>query len=714
MYSFDEDAHLYSAGFDRSGGCPADLKAVGGPQKLWPGGVPSPELWRPPSPLLRGAKSSLASKSMLAVGMAKRLVLTQPEVSSYPPPGHSPLAGRTFIETGEKVPIVGTVQVLSECGQWKAVRDLKTDTISGILSEIKAETPVGAQWAGALAYDLVQWTEPLRLANPPNPGAALGVFWLVENWQVDETSGEEIMVGGNITQRPPPKGTDTCSHTDVEHAADVRRIQSAIRAGELYQLNLGRTWSGPLQEEPLDIFLRLAQENPAPFSAYFEAPDLGLALVSCSPEILLESDGLNIMTAPIKGTRPRDMDEALDSSYRSELVFDRKERAEHRMLVDMQRHELSKVARPGSVVQKKFNVEAYVNVQHLVSQVAGQLAPGRSTLDALQSIFPGGSITGCPKTVVCAAIDELEGKPRSFWTGSLGWVDLHTGESTFNIMIRTLECKRTPSGWHGTIMAGGGITIESDPHAEAMEATLKAAPLRKACGWIQEASQKKKVGKISVFPLDIEHVRPEPESSFQGIRIAFIENYDSFSFNIIDALRVLGCEVDVFCGRQAAMPSEAFRSYDGIVLGPGPGRPETNPLTMSLAKETLADPEVPVLGICLGHQALGLADGMELIKSPLGPVHGVPCEIKSDGSGLLPEGNHMMTRYNSLVLSREPGLLRVDSIDAEGDLVMAVCDADSITFGVQYHPESVGSPAGNLIFRNFLFRVAELKANRRS
>ena len=120
------------------------------------------------------------------------------------------------------------------------------------------------------------------------------------------------------------------------------------------------------------------------------------------------------------------------------MLNDEKERAEHRMLVDLMRNDLGSVCAVGGVQVERFDVEAYANVQHLVSQVAGDLDEGVTSLDALQAVFPGGSITGCPRTVVCATIDELEKRPRSFWTGSIGWFDSHSGASAWNILFRTL------------------------------------------------------------------------------------------------------------------------------------------------------------------------------------------------------------------------------------------------------------------------------------
>ena len=461
----------------------------------------------------------------------------------------------------------------------------------------------------------------------------------------------------------------------------------------MYQLNFGRTWEGPLAEEPANIFHRLSINNPAPFSGYIEAADLGLALASSSPEILLETKDGEVMTAPIKGTRPRGSDPDQESLLRRDLVHDQKERAEHRMLVDLERNDLGIVSKPGSVHQSRFDVEAYANVQHLVSQVRGVLDDDKDGIDALQALFPGGSITGCPKTVVCAAIDELEQRPRSFWTGSMGWIDLHSGDSTWNIMIRTLEARYTTEGWQGTVVAGGGITIESNPESEVAEAVWKAAALRRACGWLSNDTKPMTKGELGIYPLYLEQQKFEIENKFD-LRIAFIDNLDSFSYNIIHALQMFGCEVDVIDGRGQIVDFD----HDAVVIGPGPGRPEVSPVTMHAAKL-----EIPVLGICLGHQAIGLSRGMDLIESPYGPVHGVPSTIISNGSGLMEEGRYEMTRYNSLVLAGS-GELEVTASDETGSLPMEIRDGN--TYGIQFHPESIGSQKGMLVLAEFLRRVA--------
>ncbi|MCH1527816.1 MAG: chorismate-binding protein [Candidatus Poseidoniaceae archaeon] len=629
-----------------------------------------------------GPKSHLAKRSLFAKGMTKRLVITQPSVSAQKK--HSPMNGNTILETN-KPPMQGSLQSLSEQG-WSVTNLINAKTLDSMLRSLKPHTPNGSVWAGALSYDLVQWTQPLKLQFPPEEGEVLAILWLVEQWDEGEVLIPEL-------ENPVRVEGEKSSHSDTEHAQIVQQIKNSITAGELYQLNFGRAWQGPLGEEPAQVFHRLATNNPAPFSGYIEAADLGIALASSSPEILVETEGDEIMTAPIKGTRPRGSDADQETLLRRDLVHDQKERAEHRMLVDLERNDLGIVSKPGSVFQSRFDVEAYANVQHLVSQIKGTLTEDKDGVDALQALFPGGSITGCPKTVVCAAIDELEKRPRSFWTGSMGWIDLHSGNSTWNIMIRTLEARYTTDGWQGTVVAGGGITIESNPDAEVAEAIWKAAALRRACGWLNPDTKPISKGELGIYPLYLEQ-QPYSSSETFDLNIAFIDNLDSFSYNIIHALQSLGCNVETFDGRGEIVDF----NHDAIVIGPGPGRPEISPLSIHAA--TL---DLPTLGICLGHQAIGITRGMRLIESPLGPVHGVPSKIIADGSGLLQSGSHIMTRYNSLILNGE-GNVKVTATDETGALPMEIRDGN--TYGVQFHPESIGSPNGMAVLVEFLTRAS--------
>jgi para-aminobenzoate synthetase component 1 len=262
-------------------------------------------------------------------------------------------------------------------------------------------------------------------------------------------------------------------------AAVVRRIAS----GELFQANIGRTWRGNLVRgaRPYDLLERLVGTSPAPFAAYMRLP--GLALVSNSPERFVRVTGGGepiVETRPIKGTRPRDPDPALDAALARELLASDKDRAENLMIVDLMRNDLSRVCKPGEVTTPElFRVETYANVHHLVSTVRGRLQPGRDAADVLAATFPPGSITGAPKPQAMRVISDYEG-PRGPWCGALFWAG-HDGALDSSVLIRSVAFNEEDGGgWRLEAKAGAGIVADSDPEAERLETEAKLAALRRA------------------------------------------------------------------------------------------------------------------------------------------------------------------------------------------------------------------------------------------
>jgi len=416
---------------------------------------------------------------------------------------------------------------------------------------------------------------------------------------------------------------------------------------------------------------------------------------------------------------------------RDEMINDEKERAEHRMLVDLMRNDLSSVCAVGSVEVERFDVEAYANVQHLVSQVTGELSPENTPFDALGAIFPGGSITGCPRTVVCATIDELEQTPRSFWTGSIGWFDPFSGAGTWNILIRTLIATRVRKQWHGAIAAGGGITIGSVAEEEIKEAKWKASALRKACGWTFDERVSLPQGQLAIHHLIPEKAPPTaaPQGTVMIDTVDFesekcvllIDNLDSFTQNIAHAVAGRGHNVVIHRSRTgdrslATVNDEVDLLLQRlnpthVILGPGPGKPSDSALTMEIAKQAIrGEVSIPVLGICLGHQAIGVAAGMNLNQTPSGPVHGSPRNINHTSSGLFEglKSPHPFTLYNSLILASDADdeLLETAHLEGTGE-IMAIAHSEHSVFGVQFHPESVGSPEGFTVLANFLRMEAD-------
>jgi anthranilate synthase component 1 len=261
--------------------------------------------------------------------------------------------------------------------------------------------------------------------------------------------------------------------------AGVARIHDYIRAGDVFQVNLSRGWQAEFAAPvpAASLFSRLMQQNPAPFSALLQMDEW--AIVSSSPERLarLTNDGM-LETRPIAGTHPRSDDPAEDAALRARLQAHPKERAEHVMLVDLERNDLGRVCEPGSVrVAALMELASYRHVHHIESTVCGKLRKGVSVFDVLRAVFPGGTITGCPKVRTMQIIRELEQTPRRGYTGSLGYIN-RDGSFDFNILIRSFLLR----GRMLAFRAGAGIVADSVAARELEETRAKARGLLRALG----------------------------------------------------------------------------------------------------------------------------------------------------------------------------------------------------------------------------------------
>ena len=254
-------------------------------------------------------------------------------------------------------------------------------------------------------------------------------------------------------------------------AERVRQVKREIRAGETFQANVSHRLSAPATVSPLRVYGALRSVNPAPYSCLLE--DRHVDLVSASPELLLERAGRAVSTEPIAGTRPRGSSPASDAALESELLTDEKERAEHAMLVDLERNDLGAVCEYGSVTVEEYRrVDRYASVMHLVSLVVGRLREDVDTADVVGAAFPGGTITGAPKPRTMAIIDDVETTRRGPYTGSVGiWG--FDDRMTMNILIRTLV--RWNDQYH--LRVGAGIVHDSDPAGEYDETMDKAGGL---------------------------------------------------------------------------------------------------------------------------------------------------------------------------------------------------------------------------------------------
>ncbi|HEY5648323.1 MAG TPA: aminodeoxychorismate synthase component I [Nitrospiria bacterium] len=262
--------------------------------------------------------------------------------------------------------------------------------------------------------------------------------------------------------------------TRDEYIRMVERCREYIAAGDIYQANLSQRFSVPFNGDPWRLYQALRAINPSPFSGYLELDDF--QLISASPERLIRLKEGVLDTRPIAGTRPRGKTGREDEGMRVELLTSEKERAEHLMLVDLERNDLGRVSETGSVtVNELMTVEGYSHVLHIVSNIRGRLSPGKSPADVIEAVFPGGTITGVPKVRCMEIISELEPFARGPYTGSFGYISL-SGELDLNIIIRSFLIKNKTAFFQ----VGGGIVADSDPFQEYDETIYKAAALMKA------------------------------------------------------------------------------------------------------------------------------------------------------------------------------------------------------------------------------------------
>ena len=259
------------------------------------------------------------------------------------------------------------------------------------------------------------------------------------------------------------------------YEAAVRQIREYIAAGDAYQVNLSQRFETSFEGSPFGFFRTLYEANPAPFFAFVNAGDH--SVISTSPERFIKLDGRRVETRPIKGTRPRGKTPEEDRAMRDALIRSSKDDAELSMIVDLLRNDLGRACRGGSVrVASHKALEAYENVYHLVSIVEGELDGKRDAIDLIRAVFPGGSITGCPKIRAMEIIDELEPDRRHVYTGAIGYISFHHSLD-FSIAIRTAVIYRDRM----TFSVGGGVVYDSDPQAEYMETLHKGRTLIDVC-----------------------------------------------------------------------------------------------------------------------------------------------------------------------------------------------------------------------------------------
>lgn len=291
--------------------------------------------------------------------------------------------------------------------------------------------------------------------------------------RLDEMAEDIACLGDVATKEIKPFSLSLNEEDPQRYLQGVERIKDYIVEGDVFQVNLSRTWTGQCDNavQAADIYQRLCDNNPAPFAGLALIGDA--AVISSSPERLVKVCNGLAETRPIAGTRPRDPQTNDDQALKAELLAHPKERAEHIMLIDLERNDLGRVCVSGSVeVNELMVLESYAHVHHIVSNVCGTLRDDVTPGEVIRAVFPGGTITGCPKVRCMEIIAELEGVGRGAYTGAMGFLN-HNGNLDLNILIRTI----TQRGERVQLRAGAGIVADSVPQKELDEAGAKARGL---------------------------------------------------------------------------------------------------------------------------------------------------------------------------------------------------------------------------------------------
>jgi para-aminobenzoate synthetase component 1 len=362
--------------------------------------------------------------------------------------------------------------------------------------ETQGPLPFGPGWLGPFGYGARVAFEDVPDRQPDETGMAdvdlsyypaVAVYdaeerawWFVSRWECADTARTiHACMMRAAPDGPPPRAGPVRARIPKERYVEaVRRAVEYIHAGDVFQVNYAHEFRAAYAGDPLELYLALRERNPGPYAAYLDL-GRGEAILSTSPELFLRLRGREVVTRPIKGTRPRGADPEADRRLRDELKSSEKDAAELAMIVDLERNDLGRVCTPGTVeVVSDQAIESYATVHHRVAEVRGEIEEGYDRVDLLAATFPGGSITGAPKIRAMEIIDELEASRRGPYTGAIGLLS-DDGNMDLSIAIRTPFLARGDVRVH----VGGGIVADSVPEAEYQETLAKGRAIFEVLGY---------------------------------------------------------------------------------------------------------------------------------------------------------------------------------------------------------------------------------------
>ncbi len=370
------------------------------------------------------------------------------------------------------------------------LEQLLNQSLAQTLNDCPSELPFTGGWLGWLGYDAAWEIEKLPVRRTDSLPFPVAYWYQPDSFAVLDHVEQIIWLAApNISQldtlahqlkSSPASPLPFASRTSPirfltaqsDYEAAVRRAKQYIQAGDIFQANLSVRFATQTTADSWEIYRTLQQINPSPFASYWRSP--WGQVISCSPERLVQLHNRIAQTRPIAGTRSRGATTEQDNQLARELMANAKEKSEHIMLLDLERNDLGRVCQWGSVkVDELLVIERYSHVMHLVSNVSGVLPPQVSPIELIRAMFPGGTISGCPKVRCMEIIEELEPLRRSLFYGSCGYLDWR-GNLDLNILIRTLLVTPSPSANCVWAQVGAGIVADSDPETEWYESLLKA------------------------------------------------------------------------------------------------------------------------------------------------------------------------------------------------------------------------------------------------
>ncbi len=358
-----------------------------------------------------------------------------------------------------------------------------------ILKQNSDDLPFHSGWFLYLSYaSIVAWEDSLKdiqhdkkqpLALAFRSKSAIVIDHIKEQYYLVANSKKRLKKLKKLIKHQTCNKVKFKNHLAIQtddvdsYIANVKKAKQYIKQGDIYQVNLARNWKiqSDHKIDALELYTSLSVHNPAPFAGLLQTEDF--SVISSSPERLVKVEHNSIESRPIAGTRPRHSDQDRDQALIDELLNHPKEQAEHIMLIDLERNDIGRVSKIGTVKVDEFMVvESYAKVHHIVSNIVGELEQNTTYLDVIKATFPGGTITGCPKIRCMQIIDELENSPRGAYTGSMGYIT-DDGRMDLNILIRTFTLSHNKLSLH----AGAGIVYDSIAENEAIESMHKAQAL---------------------------------------------------------------------------------------------------------------------------------------------------------------------------------------------------------------------------------------------